>query len=153
MKFARFLAVLEDRQGKPKADARREDRENAGVRVVQGLALAVDVLESVDDIVDSQRFAGNARQVFLRVLRGGIDGTGPDTITYEATLEDPKTYSRPWKIRMPLHRNTEAGFELRDQECTEGDDGRPIHPPYRPAPHGDVFEFVREYPGGKAGSK
>jgi hypothetical protein len=60
--------------------------------------------------------------------------TGPDTITYEATLEDPKTYSRPWKISMPLHRITEPGFELKEQECMEGDSGRAIHPPYRPAP-------------------
>jgi hypothetical protein len=59
---------------------------------------------------------------------------GPDVIAYEATLEDPKTYSKPWKIAMPLHRITEAGFELREQECMEGDSGRAIHPPYRPAP-------------------
>jgi hypothetical protein len=59
---------------------------------------------------------------------------GPDVIAYEATIEDPKTYSRPWKIAMPLHRITEQGFELREQECIEGDSGRAIHPPYRPAP-------------------
>jgi len=59
---------------------------------------------------------------------------GPDVIAYEATIEDPKTYSKPWKIAMPLHRITEAGFELREQECMEGDSGRAIHPPYRPAP-------------------
>jgi hypothetical protein len=34
---------------------------------------------------------------------------------------------------MPLHRITEPGFELREQECMEGDSGRAIHPPYRPA--------------------
>jgi hypothetical protein len=60
--------------------------------------------------------------------------TGPDVIQYEATLEDPVWYSRPWKISMKLHRITEPGFELREQECPEGDDGRSIHPPYRPAP-------------------
>jgi hypothetical protein len=60
--------------------------------------------------------------------------TGPDTMQYEATLEDPLTYSKPWKINMPLHRITEPGFELREQECMEGDDGRAIQPPYRPAP-------------------
>ena len=59
---------------------------------------------------------------------------GPDVIAYEATIEDPKTYSRPWKIAMPLHRITEQGFELREQECIEGDSGRAIHPFYRPAP-------------------
>lgn len=59
---------------------------------------------------------------------------GPDVIAYEATIEDPKTYSRPWKIAMPLHRITEKGFELHEQECIEGDNGRAIHPYYRPAP-------------------
>src|SRR5689334_18772331 len=28
--------------------------------------------------------------------------TGPTTINYEATLEDPKVFSKPWKIRFPL---------------------------------------------------
>jgi hypothetical protein len=27
-----------------------------------------------------------------------------DTIRYEVTVEDPKVFSRPWKISMPLHR-------------------------------------------------
>ena len=39
---------------------------------------------------------------------------------------------------MPLHRITEPGFELREQECIEGDNGRAIHPPV-PA----VAEIVR----------
>ena len=56
----------------------------------------------------------------------------PGIIRYEATIEDPKIYTRRWKIGMHLHRNKEPGFELREQECTEGDDGRAIHPPYRP---------------------
>jgi hypothetical protein len=58
--------------------------------------------------------------------------TGPDKIQYEATLEDPQTYSKPWKISMTLHRVSDPGFELKEQECVEGDDGRPIHPVYRP---------------------
>ncbi len=116
----------------------------------EGETLVVDVTNLNDRTwLDSARHThSDALHVVERYTR-----TGPDTITYEATIEDPKTYSRPWKISMPLHRNTQPGFELRDQECTEGDNGRAIHPPYRPSPHGDVFEFVREYPAGKDGSK
>ena len=32
-----------------------------------------------------------------------------NTIDYEVTIEDPKVFTRPWKIRMPLHRQTERG--------------------------------------------
>jgi hypothetical protein len=43
--------------------------------------------------------------------------TGPNVITYEATITDPKTFSRPWTIRMPLYRHTEKNFQLLEYEC------------------------------------
>ncbi len=43
--------------------------------------------------------------------------TGPDTLQYEATIEDPKVYTRPWKISMPLYRHTEKDFQLYEYEC------------------------------------
>ena len=36
----------------------------------------------------------------------------PDHIRYQATLEDPKTYSRPWTIEMPLYRSIEQNAEF-----------------------------------------
>jgi hypothetical protein len=97
----------------------------------EGDTLVIDVTNLSDKTwLDSARHTHSDQlHVVERYTR-----TGPDTIAYEATLEDPKTYSRPWKISMPLHRITEPGFELREQECMEGDSGRAIHPPYRPAP-------------------
>ncbi|MBV9504862.1 MAG: hypothetical protein JO323_07640 [Acidobacteriia bacterium] len=77
----------------------------------------------------------------------------PTVMNYEANIEDPKTYTRPWKISMALHRRTEPGFELREQECTEGDDGRAIHPYYRPAPRGDPLEFPRIFPAPKEAAR
>ncbi len=114
----------------------------------EGDTLVVDVADLGDKTwLDSARHThSDALHVVERYTR-----TGPDTMRYEATLEDPKTYAKPWKIGMTLHRNTQPGFELREQECTEGDDGRAILPQYRPAPKGDPLEFVRTYPGG--GSK
>lgn len=112
----------------------------------EGDTLVVDVTDFNDKTwLDSAR---HTHSDMLHVVER-YSRSGPNTIRYEATIEDPKTYSRPWKIMMPLHLNTEPGFELREQECTEGDNGRAIHPPYRPAPEGDVFELVRPYPPDK----
>jgi hypothetical protein len=41
----------------------------------------------------------------------------PNVIRYEATLEDPETYSRPWTIRMPLYKHVEANAELLEHKC------------------------------------
>ena len=44
---------------------------------------------------------------------------GPDHIMYEAELEDPETYSRPWSIRMPLYRNIDPNARLGQFKCVE----------------------------------
>ena len=40
-------------------------------------------------------------------------------IQYEATIEDPSTFSRPWKISMPLYRHTEKNALLMEFKCVE----------------------------------
>lgn len=40
-----------------------------------------------------------------------------DHIQYEATLEDPLTYSRPWTIQMPLYRLIDKDGELLEHKC------------------------------------
>jgi hypothetical protein len=42
-----------------------------------------------------------------------------DTMMYEATIEDPETYSRPWKISMPLYRHVEKNAQLLEFKCVE----------------------------------
>ena len=42
-----------------------------------------------------------------------------DTIHYEATIEDPKVYARPWKIALPLTRNPQYD-EIWEEGCHEG---------------------------------
>ena len=44
---------------------------------------------------------------------------GPDTIRYEATIEDPELYTRPWKISMPIYRRLEKDAQLVDYKCVE----------------------------------
>ena len=42
---------------------------------------------------------------------------GPNHIWYEATLEDPLTYSEPWTIEMPLYRLIEENAQLLEHKC------------------------------------
>ena len=38
-------------------------------------------------------------------------------ISYEATFEDPKTFSRPWTIEMPLYRLIDNNAQLLEEKC------------------------------------
>jgi hypothetical protein len=40
-----------------------------------------------------------------------------DHINYEVTVEDPKTFTRPWKMSMPLYRRIERNVQVLDYEC------------------------------------
>ncbi len=44
---------------------------------------------------------------------------GPDHLWYEATIEDPEVFTRPWKISMPLYRRVEPNAQLMDFKCVE----------------------------------
>jgi hypothetical protein len=37
----------------------------------------------------------------------------------EATIEDPRVFTRPWKIGMPLYRRVEKGAQLAEFKCVE----------------------------------
>jgi hypothetical protein len=41
-----------------------------------------------------------------------------DLLQYEVTIDDPKTFARPWKISLPL--TSPPGFQLLPYECHEG---------------------------------
>ena len=40
-----------------------------------------------------------------------------DHLNYEATIEDPKTFSKPWKISLPLYRRVEKNAQLLEFKC------------------------------------
>ena len=42
-----------------------------------------------------------------------------DHLWYEATIEDPSTYSRPWTIAMPLYRRVEPNAAIFEYKCVE----------------------------------
>ena len=43
----------------------------------------------------------------------------PDALRYEATIEDPNVFTRPWKMTMVLYRNLEENATLLDYRCLE----------------------------------
>jgi hypothetical protein len=75
-------------------------------------------------VVDSIHFdeqtwfdrAGNFHSDALHVIER-YTRTSPDHINYEVTIEDPKVFTRPWKMSMPLYRHVERNFELLEYEC------------------------------------
>jgi hypothetical protein len=62
--------------------------------------------------------SGNFTSDKLKVTER-ITATGPDHLNYEATLEDPDTFSRPFKISFPLYRRKEANARLLEFKCVE----------------------------------
>jgi len=42
---------------------------------------------------------------------------GPNHLQYEATIEDPTVYTRPWTISMPLYRIVDENFRLLEFKC------------------------------------
>ena len=45
--------------------------------------------------------------------------TGPANLMYEATIDDPKVFTRPWKMSMPLYRRMEKNAQVIDFKCVE----------------------------------
>ena len=42
---------------------------------------------------------------------------GPNHMEYEATLEDPDVFTRPWTMRFPLYRRIETNAEMLEFKC------------------------------------
>jgi len=79
-------------------------------------ALVVDVT-GLNDQTWLDR-AGNFHSDALHVVER-YTPRSPDTLSYEATLEDPKVFARPWKISMILYRHAEPHAKLLEFKCVE----------------------------------
>jgi hypothetical protein len=62
--------------------------------------------------------SGNFHSDKLRVVER-YTRIGPDHLWYEATIDDPEVFTRPWKIAMPLYRRVEPNAQLLDFKCVE----------------------------------
>jgi hypothetical protein len=64
--------------------------------------------------------AGNFHSDALHVVER-YTPVDANTINYEATLEDPKVFTRPFKIAFGLARNPEANYQQMEFACLEGE--------------------------------
>jgi hypothetical protein len=82
----------------------------------EGDTLVVDVTAQNEETWFDR--AGNFHSDALHVVER-YTPLGPNALTYEATIEDPKVFSRPWKITMPLYRRLEKNAQLLEFKCVE----------------------------------
>ena len=62
--------------------------------------------------------AGNFHSDALHVIER-FTATSPDHLLYEATIEDPNVFTRPWKMSFPLYRRLEKNVQIMDFRCVE----------------------------------
>lgn len=62
--------------------------------------------------------AGNHHSDQLHVVER-YTPMSPNHLQYEATITDPQTFTKSWKISMPLYRRMESDMELLDFKCVE----------------------------------
>jgi hypothetical protein len=62
--------------------------------------------------------AGNFHSDELKVTER-ISARSADVLNYEATIEDPKVFTRIWKINVPLYRRVEKNSQLMEFKCVE----------------------------------
>ncbi len=79
-----------------------------------GESLVVDVTDHMEDTWFDR--AGNHHSDALRVTER-YTAIDDNALHYEATIEDPKVFSRPWKMSMPLYRRRDANMQLMEYKC------------------------------------
>ena len=82
----------------------------------EGDTLVVDV-RNFNDKTWFDR-AGNFHSDALHLVER-LTPITPDALRYEVTVEDPKVFTRPWKIAMPIYRRLEPNIQLLEYPCIE----------------------------------
>ena len=82
----------------------------------EGDTLVVDVTQFND--MTWLDMAGNFHSDALHVVERytPIDA---DHVRYEATVEDPKVFTRPWKMNVLLYRRLEQNLQILDYVCVD----------------------------------
>jgi hypothetical protein len=80
----------------------------------EGDTLVVEVTDQMPDTwLDS---SGNFHSEELKVTER-YTPMGENHIDYEATIEDPQIFTRPWTIKMPLYRRIEKNAQILEYKC------------------------------------
>jgi hypothetical protein len=95
-----------------------------------GDTLVTDVVALTDQLWLDQ--AGNFHSTEIHVVER-YRMLDADTLEYEARIEDPVVYTRPWTLRTLLDRVKEPGARIVEDECLEDENGVRRHiSPYDP---------------------
>jgi hypothetical protein len=87
--------------------------------------LVIDVLSFTDQtwFDMSGNFHSGDMHVIERLTR-----TADDTLTYDVTIEDPKTFSKPWRMTMPIYLHKDKDVQILEYECyAYGADASPVN--------------------------
>ena len=82
----------------------------------EGDSLVVDVTHFNDRTWFDR--AGNFHSDALHLIER-FSLMSPDIIQYDVTIEDPKVFTRPWRIAMPIYRRVEPNMQLLEFRCNE----------------------------------
>jgi hypothetical protein len=80
----------------------------------EGDTLVVDVTSMLDNTWFDR--AGNFHSEQLNVVER-YSPVSENVIQYEATMTDPKVFTRPWKVSLPLYRRLEKNAKLLEFKC------------------------------------
>jgi len=80
----------------------------------EGDTLVVDSIHFNDETWFDH--AGNYHSEALHLVER-FTLAGPDHITYEVVVEDPKVFTQPWKMSMPLYRRKEPNVRILEYEA------------------------------------
>jgi hypothetical protein len=82
----------------------------------EGDSLVVDTIGFNDQTWFDR--SGNFHSEALHVVER-FTFVNPDILDYQATIEDPKVFTRPWKIQLPLYRRHDKNVQLLEFKCVE----------------------------------
>ncbi len=100
-----------------------DGRPHAGKGVTSYLGDSVGHWEGNTLVVETTNFndrtgAGGAYFTDAAVLTERFTRTGPEDLSYDVTINDPKTWTAPWTIHMPYH--LDKSYVIYEYACHEG---------------------------------